>query len=113
MPVEFKFFTRRVGLVFLNSVADVSENFSFGRVVDFGMIFDLINGSETKVGGGDGLLCSERQLDNGDVEGSGCFLKNLQGALVLCLHGELNFLIILLNSLKFRALIILLRLCML
>jgi hypothetical protein len=69
MPVELEVVAGGVGFVFLDSVADISEYFGFGGVVNFGVIFDFINGSETEVSRGNGFLGSSGKLDNGDVEG--------------------------------------------
>lgn len=44
VPVELEVLSRRVGPVLLNSVADIPKNFSFGGVVNFRVIFDLVNG---------------------------------------------------------------------
>ena len=109
MPVEFKVTVCGVRFVFLNSITDISENFGFGGIVNFGMILNLIDGSETKISRSNSFLGSRWKLDDWDVESSGCFFKNFEGSLLLGLHGEFNFLIILLNSFKFKNLIILLR----
>ena len=60
MPVEFKVFGLRIGSIFLDSVADVSENFGFGDVINLRMIFDFIDSSETQVGGSNCLLTPGR-----------------------------------------------------
>jgi hypothetical protein len=109
VPVELEVSTCGIGFVLLNSVADISEDFGLGSVVNFWMILDLINGPETEVSWSNSLLSSCRKLDNGDVESPGSFFENFEGGLVLGLHGEFNFLIILLNPFKFATLIILLR----
>ena len=90
MPIKLEFFGSGIRSVLLNSITDIPENFGFGRVINFRMIFNLINGSQAKISGGDRLLCSSRKLDNRDVESSGCFLKDLQCALLFCLHVEFD-----------------------
>jgi len=91
MPVEFQVLTCRVRLVLLNSVADVSEDLCLCGVIDLWMILDLINGSEAEVSRGDGLLGTRWEFDDRDVEGSGGFFEDLEGALLLGLHVEFNF----------------------
>jgi len=49
MPVEFHFFGFRIWTIFLDAVADVSEDFGFGWVINFRMVFNFIDGSETKI----------------------------------------------------------------
>lgn len=73
MPVELEVVAGGVGFVLLNTVADVSENFGFDGVVDFGVIFDLIDCPETEVSRCDGFLGSSGKFDNGDVKGPGGF----------------------------------------
>lgn len=111
MPVEFEVLAGRVGSVFLYSVADVSKDFGFGGVVDFGMIFDLIDGPEAEVSRGDSLLTASGELNDRDVESPGSFFENFKGGLFLSLHVELKRteLIILLKRFKLESLIILLR----
>jgi hypothetical protein len=60
MPVEFEVIARGEGFVLLDSVADIPENFGFDGVVNFGVIFYLIDGSETEVSGGNSFLGSRR-----------------------------------------------------
>lgn len=68
MPVEFQILGFGVRLILLNSVADIPQNFSFCGIVDFGMILDLIDGSEAEIGRSNCLLSSSGELDDGDVE---------------------------------------------
>lgn len=49
------------GLEFLQSKADIFENFALNAVGKSGMVFDLVNGSEAKIRGCYGFLCSWRQ----------------------------------------------------
>ena len=49
MPVEFHLFGFRIWTIFLDAVADISEDFGFGGVIDFGMVFNLIDSSKTEV----------------------------------------------------------------
>jgi hypothetical protein len=49
VPVELEVRTCGIGFVLLNSVADISEDFGLGSVVNFGMVLDLINGPEAEV----------------------------------------------------------------
>lgn len=91
MPVELEVSTCGVGFVLLNSVADIPQDFGFGGDVNFRMILNLVNGSETEVSRSNSLLSSSRKLDDGDVESPGSFFKNFEGSLGLGLHGEFNF----------------------
>ena len=47
MPVKLEILGLGIGSIFLKSVADISENFGLGGVINLGMIFDFIDGSET------------------------------------------------------------------
>lgn len=90
MPIELEFFSSGVRLVLLNSITDIPKNLGFGGVVNFRMIFNLVDGSQAKIGWGNCLLCSSRKFDNRNVESSGCFLKDLQCAFLFCLHVEFD-----------------------
>lgn len=91
MPVELEVIAGGVGFVLLDTVADVSEDFGFGGIVNFGVIFDFINGSETEVSRGNSFLGSSGKFDNGDVKCPGGFFEDFEGAFLLGLHGEFNF----------------------
>lgn len=89
MPVEFHVSGLTVGSVFLDAVADISEDFGFGWIVDFGMIFNFIDGSEAQICRGDGLLAAGGELDDGNVEGSWGLFEDFEGSLFFCFHFEL------------------------